>query len=96
MTPWQKRSTALTRRMAEDMQLRNFSPKTIDAYTYHVSRGAVWGVPGELARTRDPRRRAIVSTAPDQRTKSRLEHLQPGSLRATAGTARSGFELPLG
>jgi hypothetical protein len=32
MTPWQKRSTALTRRMAEDMQLRNFSLKTIDAY----------------------------------------------------------------
>ena len=40
MTPWQKRSTALTRRMAEDMQLRNFSPKTIDAYTYHVGRFA--------------------------------------------------------
>jgi integrase/recombinase XerD len=40
MTPWQKRTTALTRRMAEDMQLRNLSPKTIDAYTYHVGRFA--------------------------------------------------------
>jgi len=40
MTPWQKRATGLTRRMAEDMQLRNFSPKTIDAYTYHVGRFA--------------------------------------------------------
>ena len=40
MTPWQKRATAITRRMAEDMQLRNFSPKTIDAYTYHVGRFA--------------------------------------------------------
>ena len=40
MTPWQKRATGLIRRMAEDMQLRNFSPKTIDAYTYHVGRFA--------------------------------------------------------
>jgi len=40
MTPWQKRTTRLTRRMAEDMQLRNLSPKTIDAYTYHVGRFA--------------------------------------------------------
>ena len=40
MTPWQNRVTALTRRMAEDMQLRNYSQKTIDAYTYHVGRFA--------------------------------------------------------
>ena len=40
MTPWQKRATELTRRMADDMRLRNFSPKTIDAYTYHVGRFA--------------------------------------------------------
>ena len=40
MTPWQKRTTGLTRRMAEDMQLRNYSQKTIDAYTYHVGRFA--------------------------------------------------------
>lgn len=40
MTPWQKRATALTRRMADDMQLRNMSQKTIDAYTYHVGRFA--------------------------------------------------------
>ena len=40
MTPWQKRVTGLTRRLAEDMKLRNYSQKTIDAYTYHVGRFA--------------------------------------------------------
>ena len=40
MTPWQNRVTALTRRMADDMKLRNYSPKTIDTYTYHVGRFA--------------------------------------------------------
>ena len=36
MTPWQQRADALTRRMADDMKLRNLAQKTIDAYTYHV------------------------------------------------------------
>jgi len=42
MTPWQNRATDpdLTRRMADDMKLRNYSQKTIDAYTYHVGRFA--------------------------------------------------------
>ena len=40
MTPWQNRVTALTRRMADDMKLRNYSQKTIDTYTYHVGRFA--------------------------------------------------------
>ena len=40
MTPWQNRVTDLTRRMADDMKLRNYSPRTIDAYTYHVGRFA--------------------------------------------------------
>ncbi|MFN9716106.1 MAG: phage integrase N-terminal SAM-like domain-containing protein [Planctomycetota bacterium] len=40
MTPYQKRVTAFTKRMAEDMQLRNLSPRAIDAYTYHVDRFA--------------------------------------------------------
>lgn len=40
MTPWQDRATALTKRMADDMKLRNYSPRTIDAYTYHVGRFA--------------------------------------------------------
>jgi integrase/recombinase XerD len=40
MTPWQNRVTALTQRMADDMKLRNYSQKTIDAYTYHVGRFA--------------------------------------------------------
>jgi integrase/recombinase XerD len=40
MTPWQNRVTALTQRMADDMRLRNYSSKTIDAYTYRVGRFA--------------------------------------------------------
>ena len=40
MTPWQNRVTALTQRMADDMRLRNYASKTIDAYTYHVGRFA--------------------------------------------------------
>ena len=40
MTPYKKRVNAFTQRMAEDMQLRNLSPRTIDAYTYHVDRFA--------------------------------------------------------
>lgn len=40
MTPWQNRTTPLTRRMADDMKLRNLSQSTIDAYTYHVGRFA--------------------------------------------------------
>jgi len=40
MTPWQNRMTALTRRMADDMKLRNYSPRTIDTYTYQVGRFA--------------------------------------------------------
>ena len=40
MTPWQNRTTSLTQRMADDMRLRNYSQRTIDAYTYHVGRFA--------------------------------------------------------
>ncbi len=38
MTPWEKRLTPLTRRMAEDMLVRNLSPRTIDSYTYHIDK----------------------------------------------------------
>ena len=38
MTPYRNRLTPLTQRMAEDMLVRNLSPNTIDAYTYHVER----------------------------------------------------------
>jgi len=38
MTPYANRLTPLTQRMAEDMLVRNLSPNTIDAYTYHVDR----------------------------------------------------------
>jgi hypothetical protein len=40
MTPFQKRLTPITKRMAEDMLLRNMSLRTIDSYTYHVDRFA--------------------------------------------------------
>ena len=40
MTPWQNRVTELTRRMADDMKVRNYSQRTIDAYTYHVGKFA--------------------------------------------------------
>ena len=40
MTPWQNRVTDLTRRMADDMKVRNYSQRTIDAYTYHVGKFA--------------------------------------------------------
>jgi site-specific recombinase XerD len=40
MTPWQNRATDLTRRMADDMKVRNYSQRTIDAYTYHLGRFA--------------------------------------------------------
>ena len=41
MTPYQKRTLSpLAQRMAGDMRVRNLSPRTIDAYTYHVERFA--------------------------------------------------------
>jgi site-specific recombinase XerD len=56
MTPWQKRTTAMTQRMADDMRLRNDSQKTIDAYTYHVGRFAdLLGRSPESATTEDVR-----------------------------------------
>jgi len=40
MTPYSKRQTPITQRMAEDMLVRNLAPRTIDSYTYHVDRFA--------------------------------------------------------
>jgi len=41
MTPYQKRTLSpIAQRMAGDMRIRNLSPRTIDAYTYHVERFA--------------------------------------------------------
>lgn len=40
MTPYQKRLTPITRRMAGDMKIRHLADATIDAYTYHVGRFA--------------------------------------------------------
>ena len=38
MTPFRKRLSPLTQRMAEDMLVRNLAAVTIDAYAYHVDK----------------------------------------------------------
>jgi site-specific recombinase XerD len=38
MTSYNRHLNPIIRRMAEDMQLRNLAPATIDAYTYHVGK----------------------------------------------------------
>ena len=38
MTPFHKRLSPVTRRMADDMLVRNLSLSTIDSYTYHVDK----------------------------------------------------------
>jgi len=38
MTPYTKRMNPFIKRMADDMQLRNYSPSTIDSYTFHVDK----------------------------------------------------------
>jgi integrase/recombinase XerD len=40
MTPYEKRACKITRRLAEDMKIRNLAPATIDAYTFHARRFA--------------------------------------------------------
>jgi len=40
MTPFRKRATPITKRMTEDMLVRNLAEGTIDSYTYHVDRFA--------------------------------------------------------
>jgi site-specific recombinase XerD len=40
VTPYKNRTCPLTKRLAEDMMIRNLAEATIDAYTYHVRRFA--------------------------------------------------------
>ncbi|TWU40163.1 Tyrosine recombinase XerC [Novipirellula aureliae] len=40
MTPYRKRLCPLTKRLAEDMKIRNMADRTIDAYTYHAAKFA--------------------------------------------------------
>lgn len=40
MTPYQRRLSPMTKRMAGDMKIRHLAQSTIDAYTYHVGRFA--------------------------------------------------------
>ena len=56
MTLWRDRTNPLIRRMAEDMLLRNLAQKTIDSYTDHIARFAVFvGKPIEEATPEDVR-----------------------------------------
>lgn len=56
MTPFKKRLCPLTRRLAEDMMIRNLAASTIDAYTYHVRRFADFtGKPLDRASVEDVR-----------------------------------------
>jgi hypothetical protein len=56
MTPHQQRNlSAIAKRMAGDMKIRNFAQATIDAYTYHVSRFERYiGERGENLETASP------------------------------------------
>jgi len=38
MTPYQKRTSPVCQRLAQDMQIRHLATNTIDAYTYHVEK----------------------------------------------------------
>lgn len=38
MTPYQKHNSAICKRLAQDMKIRNLATNTINAYTYHVSK----------------------------------------------------------
>lgn len=56
MTPYKKRTCPLTKRLAEDMMIRNLADTTIDAYTYHVRKFADFtGKPLESATVEDVR-----------------------------------------
>ncbi len=66
MTPFRNRLTPLTRRMAEDMQVRNLSPRTIDSYTWHVDKFTQhFGRPAEELGPLQPAfRRSLWSVVP--------------------------------
>ena len=56
MTPYKKHPCHLTKRLAEDMLIRNMAPRTIDAYTYHARRFADFiGKPLNLVTVEDVR-----------------------------------------
>ncbi len=80
MTPWQKRTTSLTQRMADDMRVRNYSQRTIDAYTYHVGRFA------------DFLSRSPESAAPED-VRSFHKGNAPDPMRATARNFESAHDV---
>ena len=38
VTPYQKRTSPICQRLAQDMKIRHLATNTIDAYTYHVEK----------------------------------------------------------
>ena len=42
MTPYRNRTCKITQRLAEDLMIRNMADTTVDAYTYHVRRFAIF------------------------------------------------------
>ena len=64
MTPYRKRKTPITERMADDMLVRNFAERTIDSYTYHVDRFAKHF--GKLPEDLGPRADTRVPALDDQ------------------------------
>ena len=81
MTPYHKRRTPMTDRMAGDMRIRNLAQATIDAYTYHVGRFADFiQKPLGDATAEDVRDFQLYLI---EEKKCRLEQLQPGRLWLT-------------
>ena len=81
MTPHQHRLNPFIKRMAEDMQLRNFSPNTIDSYTFHVDKFCQYfGKPADQLGPEQIREFQLYLV---NEKKSLLEQLQPGRLWPT-------------
>ncbi len=78
---YHKRQTPITKRMAEDMLVRNLAVRTIDTYTYHVDRFARHF--GKLPEDLGPRTDSRVSTLVDSSQRSFLESIQSSGLRPT-------------
>ena len=79
-TPFRKRSTPITKRMAEYMLVRNRAERTIDSYTYHVERFAKHF--GKLPEDLGPEQVALprrLEQHPPQRVPTAMQIAQPDS-----------------
>ena len=93
MTPYKKRLNKYIKRMAEDMQLRNFADATIDAYTYHADKFCQhFRKTADKLGTDQIREYQLFLV---NEKKSWLEHLQPSSLWLAAARGSHGFSTKL-